>query len=179
MVNKGRRKFVSFLFSWLTDRRRTFEPMSRDINRERTRKIRQTNLFVDPSRFRSTFNMEEKLIDRTSTSPDSVLSDFSSHESTMNHPSKDVPSSSSSYSMSVLPPLRSSYTMANLDHPNYFLDDFQSTRWSVDGSERRIETNFLFRPSTHHDQLNAETDLNKSASSSSAAAATYLVNDFL
>ena len=75
-------------------------------------------------------------------------------------PNGTVPSSNS---RSILTPIRSSLTLANinqvLEHGQYLFDDFHSDRWQSDG-----------------ENLNIDCDGSKTGSSSMA---TYLVNDFL
>ncbi|CAF5134260.1 unnamed protein product [Rotaria magnacalcarata] len=74
--------------------------------------------------------MDENLTMK-STSPDSILSELLSYDSTTNTRST-VPVSSTT---SILPPLRSSFTMANIssianvnEEQNFFLDDFNLER---------------------------------------------------
>jgi len=105
--------------------------------------------------------MDEKLT-TTSTSPDSIVSEFSLHDSIA--PNSTVPSSSA---MSVLPPLRSSFTLANKnnvpntdEHQSFFLDDFSSERSSA-----------ISRWQSDAENLNLQ-------SNSSTSRATYLINDF-
>jgi hypothetical protein len=92
--------------------------------------------------------MDEKLT-TTSTSPDSIVSEFSSHD--FIGPYSTVSSSSA---MSVFPPLRSSFTLANINHvtnTNEYqglnLDDFSSqrssaiSRWQSDAENLNLQSN--------------------------------------
>ncbi|CAF2719459.1 unnamed protein product [Rotaria sp. Silwood2] len=102
-----------------------------------------------------------------STSPDSILSGFSSSDSIAT--SSTVPSAST---MSVFPPLRSSFTMANInkitnfnEDQSFFLDGFNSERFST-----------VSRWQSDAENLNLESDCSTQQSSSKS---TYLINDFL
>ncbi|CAF5045084.1 unnamed protein product, partial [Rotaria sp. Silwood1] len=103
----------------------------------------------------------------TSTSPDSILSEFSSHDSIAT--SSTAPSSSA---MSVLPPLRSSFTMANINNitnfnedQSFFLDEFNSERFST-----------VSRWQSDAENLNLQSN---SSTQQSSSKSTYLINDFL
>ncbi|CAM4768116.1 unnamed protein product [Rotaria magnacalcarata] len=108
--------------------------------------------------------MDENLTMK-STSPDSILSELLSYDSTTNTRST-VPVSSTT---SILPPLRSSFTMANIssianvnEEQNFFLDDFNLERL----------------PSISRWQSDAE-NLNLNSIQPSSSRSTYLINDFL
>ncbi|CAF4916980.1 unnamed protein product, partial [Rotaria socialis] len=108
--------------------------------------------------------MDEKLTMK-STSPDSILSEFLSYDSTTNTHST-IPVSSIT---SILPPLRSSFTMANIssianvnEEQKFFLDDFNLERL----------------PSISRWQSDAE-NLNRNSIQPSSSRSTYLINDFL
>jgi hypothetical protein len=110
--------------------------------------------------------MDEQL-NTTSTSPDSIFSEFSSHDSMVNVGTVPIWSA-----MSVLSPLRSSVTLANMsnvtdisDHQSFFSDEFNSQRSTA-----------MSRWQSNVENLNRNFNSSNQQSSSTA---NYLINDFL
>ncbi|CAF0850992.1 unnamed protein product [Rotaria sordida] len=110
--------------------------------------------------------MDEQL-KTISTSPDSIFSQFSSPDTVVN--GGIIPTLSA---LSVLSPLRSSVTLANMsnltntqENQNFFLDEFSSqksfamSRWQSDAENLNLQCN--------------------SSNQQSSTTSTYLINDFL
>ncbi|CAF3780274.1 unnamed protein product [Rotaria sordida] len=109
--------------------------------------------------------MDEKLT-TISTSPDSILSEFSSHDSIGSNSTV-----SSLSTMSVLPPLRSSFTMANINNITNFNDD-QS--FFLDFNSERFSTVSRWQSDAENLNLQSNSSIQQPSSKS-----TYLINDFL